>query len=576
MKLKLRHNKKVSNIIYYDSNTKIAYNNIGNSIAPYVKKMDNKTKIISTFPFDSLMKVTLEVPNTIDELDIEDFITEQVYKQLNLPKNVEYELHYFKLDLGFDADNWSYDVYVVDNAYLEKTYGDLVDKTQYIDVVTSIPFLPLVLYKTNVLDSISNHVFIFIGDNSGIFAFYSKGEPVYAKMLASNIHKLRVELNQESSLELNSLEFENLIAAKSPDVENYKAHIDSMLNKVSRDIEENIMYIRRVYENLEPTTIYYGMSIEYDDSFLNFFKDTFLIDTKSFNSLASMETTKGSFAIADISISYANYLLSNNDAELPNFSYVKRPKPLKQRESGQFVMIASGIFVLSLLYPIYNFGMMGFYSIRGDMLQKSYDNEVFPKAEGYRADEERLKKQIENLQNQNKSVNEQITSIRNDMSDIHTWQVGYIQKSKILDDILRVANNSNVRVIKSTAIANNNQDLVIELNLFARTQKDITDFIKVLNEKNIYKSVITDKIEKISLEDSAQNEQSMVSSMIDATTGALNTAKNVASNVANNVTANNNATQLQPISAKIDFGTNEQLSSSVSGYLNSIVKVVVR
>lgn len=567
MKLKMKKgSKRLNDIIYYDSNTRLAYMSSGNSIVPYVKKLNNKSRIVSTFAFDALMKTTIEVPKNIDEIDIDTFLSENIYKQLNMPPDANFEMYYCKVDSGFDADNWSYDVYLVDDKYLENTYGDLKEKTQFIDIVTSVPFLPLVLYKNSRLDVISNHIFIFIGDNNGTFAFYSKGELVYTKILSSNIHKLRVEFNQESSLEFNSIEFENLIAGKSPEVADYKTYIDSMLNKISRDIEENIMYVKRVYQDLDPTAIYYGMSIEYDEDFLSFFRDAFLIETKPYNSLSSTPVNKGLLAVADISMTYASYLISNVNDSIPNFSYAKRPKPLSQRDSAQFVMIASGLFVLSLVYPIYNFGMMGFYSMRSDMLQSSYDNDVFPKAEQYRADEDRLKSQIESLKQQKENIGLEIGSMRDDMGVIRSWQVEYIQKSKILNDILKVAEESKVRVIKATANSSgDNRSLVVELNLFSKTQQDISDFIKALNYQGVYKQVITDRVIKIGFEDDRNS---------------VNADSEEASNANNkqNLTKvqDSNATSVSPISANIDLSSNEELGGSVKGYLNSIVRVVVR
>lgn len=567
MKLKMKKgSKRLNDIIYYDSNTRLAYMSSGNSIVPYVKKLNNKSRIVSTFAFDALMKTTIEVPKNIDEIDIDTFLSENIYKQLNMPPDANFEMYYCKVDSGFDADNWSYDVYLVDDKYLENTYGDLKEKTQFIDIVTSVPFLPLVLYKNSRLDVISNHIFIFIGDNNGTFAFYSKGELVYTKILSSNIHKLRVEFNQESSLEFNSIEFENLIAGKSPEVADYKTYIDSMLNKISRDIEENIMYVKRVYQDLDPTAIYYGMSIEYDEDFLSFFRDAFLIETKPYNSLSSTPVNKGLLAVADISMTYASYLISNVNDSIPNFSYAKRPKPLSQRDSAQFVMIASGLFALSLVYPIYNFGMMGFYSMRSDMLQSSYDNDVFPKAEQYRADEDRLKSQIESLKQQKENIGLEIGSMRDDMGVIRSWQVEYIQKSKILNDILKVAEESKVRVIKATANSSgDNRSLVVELNLFSKTQQDISDFIKALNYQGVYKQVITDRVIKIGFEDDRNS---------------VNADSEEASNANNkqNLTKvqDSNATSVSPISANIDLSGNEELGGSVKGYLNSIVRVVVR
>ena len=577
MKLNIKKkSKRINDMIYYDSNTRLAYVSSGDSITPYVKKFSSKSRIVSTFPFDALMKTTIEVPKTIDEVDVDTFITESVYKQLNMQQGANFEIYYCKVDLGFDADNWSYDVYLVDDTYLENTYSDLKEKTQFVDIVTSVPFLPLVLYKTDKLDDTPNHIFVFIGESSGTFSFYSKGELIYTKILSSNIHKLRVEFNQESSLELNSIEFENLVAGKSPQAADYKTYLDSMLNKISRDIEENIMYVKRVYQDLDPTAIYYGMSIEYNEEFLPFFRDSFLIETKPYNSLSSIPVTKGLYAVADISMVYASYLISNVNADLPNFSHAKRPKPLSQRDSYQFVVIAAGLFALSLIYPIYNFVMMNFYSVRSNMLQSSYDTEIFPKAEQYRADEARLNAQIDNLKKQKDAITLEISGMRNDMGSIRSWQVEYIQKSKILNDILKVAENSKVRVIKATANSSgDNRSLVVELNLFSRTQQDISDFIKALNDQGIYKNVITDRVIKIGLEEDS-NASSKAGSVAQSITTA---ATNVAQAVSNAITTqDNNSTipQVDPIPANIDLSGNEELDSFVKGYLNSIVRVVVR
>lgn len=564
--------QRIKDIIYFDSDTKVSYSNIGGKVVQHTKKLNSKSKVSTLVPFDSLLKVNIEVPKTTDELDIEDFIIEQAYKQLNIPSDASYEFSYFKIELSYDADHWSYDVYAIDVAQLEKNYDEILAKTQYIDVITSIGFLPMVLYKKSKLDLIGDHIFVYIGNNSGIFAFYSKGEPVYIKTLNSNIHKLRIEFNQETSLELSSTEFEGFVSGHQQEVSEYRQSIHTMLDKIVRDVEENILYIKRVFPNTDPTAIYYGMSMEYDNDFLAFFRDTFLVETKPFNQLSFTETTKGSQAIADIAMFYADYYISNADSKLPNFSYAKRPKPLNQRESGQFIIVAGGLFILSLLYPLYNFGLTGFFFFRADMLQKDYNEVVLPKAEDYRSRESQLKSQIESLQKQKIAVNENINVVKNNMSDIYSWQVGYIQKSKVINDILRIANASKVSVIKYTSTSNNNKQLVVELNLFAKTQDDITNFIKVLSEQNAYKSVITEKIERVVFLNDNKG-----------TPKTNNTNNNLASNdepkmTANNTskTGNNNATTLNPLSAEFDFSANPDLSQKVDRYLNSIVKVVVR
>lgn len=349
-----------------------------------------------------------------------------------------------------------------------------------------------------------------------------------------------------------------------------------MLDKISRDIEENILYIKRVYQDLDPSVLYFGMSAEYDSEFLPFFRDAFLVDVRPFNQLAFSTVEKGDSALADISMHYADLYIDNPNSKLPNFSYAKRPKSLSQRECGQFVMIVATIFVLSLIYPVYNLAMSGFFSFRSDMLQKEYNNVLFPQAEEYRGREAQLKAQIESLQQTKAGIDNEIVNVRGNMSDIHTWQVGYIQKSKVIDDILKVAKNSSVSIVKYTAIANNNQQLIVELNIFAKTQQDISNFIRNLNNQKTYKSVTTEKVEKFA--SSKETTPQKASAGSDSKNSAVKTASNAVKSVANTV---NNAVdsasaEIDSMSAEFNFSVNPDLESRVGGYLNSIVKVVVR
>ncbi|MGX2983213.1 hypothetical protein [Helicobacter sp. 23-1045] len=564
--------QKTANLLYYNCDSKISFTSQGGKISQFTKAITPSARIATLLNFDLLLKTNIEVPKDTDENDIDDFIIENTYKQLNIPTDASYEISYFKIETSFDADHWNYDVYAIDAGQLEKTYDDLVAKSQFIDVITASPFLPLVLYKKGKLDVADNHIFVFVGANSGIFAFYSKGEPIYVKTIGCNMHRLRVEFNQETSLELSTTEFENFISGNSQESAEHKASIDSMLDKISRDIEENILYIKRVYQDLDPHTMYFGMSSEYDNAYLQFFKDSFLIDVQPFNQLAFTDVQRGEHAIASIAMHYADLYINDPQSKLPNFSYAKRPKPLSQRECGQFVMIVAGIFVLSLAYPVYNLGMGAFLSFRGDTLQSEYDSVLHPQAEEYRGREGQLKTQIDSLRQTKTGIDKEIADVRGNMSDIHTWQVGYIQKSKVVDDILKVAKNSKVDIVKYTAIANNNQQLIVELNLFAKTQKDISDFILNLNNQKIYKSVKTTKVQRFAeSRDTAPNKAEQTPAQKIA-----NVAKNVANTAESALDSATETLEVESISAKYDFSINPDLEKRVSQRLNSIVKVVVR
>lgn len=571
---KINAKQKNANLVYYNPDSKIFLTTSGGKVIQYTKGANSSLRVVSLINFDSLLKTNVEVPRTTDDMDIEDFVIETAYKQLNIAADADYQVSYSRVEASFDADNWNYDVYAIETKNLENIYDDLVAKTTFIDVITTTAFLPLALYKKGKLDVIDNHVFVFIGEDNGIFAFYSKGEPVYIKTLNANMHRLRVEFNQETSLELSASEFEDFISGKAGEAADHKSSIDSMLDRIGHEIEENVLYIKRVYQDLDPTSLYFGMSAEYDNRFLPILRDTLLLDTRPFNQLAFVNTDKGRHALANIAMHYADLYVSNMNIKIPNFSYAKRPKPLSQRESGQFVLIVAACFVLSLINPIYNIAMSGFYNFRAGMLQSEHDNVVFPKAEDYRNKEKSMKSQIENLQKTQASLNQTVANLRADMSDIHTWQVGYIQKTKVVDDILKVAKNSKVSIIKYTAVANNNQQLIVELNLFAKTQQDISDFIRNLNSQKTYKSVTTEKVEKFGVEitTTTPNAQGSVANTARNTANAAKTAVNTASNAAAKATGN----EIDAMSAEYNFSINPDLESRVGGYLNSIVRVVVR
>lgn len=554
---KVNTKQKNANLVYYNPNSKIFLTTSGGKVIQYTKGANSSLRVVSLINFDSLLKAEVEVPRTTEDADIEDFVIETAYKQLNIAADADYQVSYSRVEANFDADNWNYNVYAIESKNLENIYSDLVEKTTFLDVVTTTAFLPFVLYKKGKLDVIDNHIFVFIDDDNGIFAFYSKGEPIYIKTLNCNMHRLRVEFNQETSLELNMTEFEDFIAGKAAEAGNYKSSIDSMVDRITHEIEENVLYIKRVYPDLDPTAIYFGMSCEYDSGFLPMIRDTLLLEARHFNELAFISVKKGKHALANIAMHYMDLYISDINLKLPNFSYAKRPKPLRQRESGQFVMITAACFVLSLINPIYNVALSGFYNFRSGMLQSEHDNVVFPKAEDYRNKEKNMKAQIENLQKNQAELNKVVSDLRGNMSDIHTWQVGYIQKTRVVDDMLKVAKNSKVSIVKYTAVASDNQRLVVTLHLFAKTQQDISNFIRNLNSQKTYKSVTTEKVEKFGVD------------IIETTAQG-----GASANTTTNAKTQSNATDT--IDPAYSFNNNADLESRVAGYLNSIVKVVVR
>ena len=198
--------QKNANLVYYNPESKFFYYSSGGKVIQYTKTPNSSLRVALLISFDLLLKTNVEVPRTTEEEDIDDFVIETAYRQLNIAADADYQVSFSRVDANFDADNWNYDVYAIETRNLDNIYHDLVERTTFIDVITSVAFLPLALYKKGRLDVIDNHIFAYIDENSGVFAFYSKGEPVFIKTLTYTMYRLRLEFNQETSLELSAPE----------------------------------------------------------------------------------------------------------------------------------------------------------------------------------------------------------------------------------------------------------------------------------------------------------------------------------------------------------------------------------
>ena len=114
--------QKNANLVYYNPDTKIFFTTSGGKVIQYTKGVNSSVRVVSLINFDTLLKTNVEVPKTTEDMDIEDFVIETAYKQLNIAADADYQVAYYKVEASFDEDNWNYDVYAIETKNLAKIW----------------------------------------------------------------------------------------------------------------------------------------------------------------------------------------------------------------------------------------------------------------------------------------------------------------------------------------------------------------------------------------------------------------------------------------------------------------------
>lgn len=449
-----------------------------------VKKVKS-AKVIGTFlPINLFKSYTLKYEGDNSESAILEFIYNKMTQDWGLNENFEYRFSY-------NISNKINDYYVlnvnlVDEDTLKTNYKTVFDKYEinYIDVETN---KYKSLYKNDLIQDNSSHIFFKMDHNTSFFVIYKNGVPLYSKQMISikDIeHKLMNGINKRFNFTKILLENglnKNLYNEDTMEIYNLLVSIfdEFIISDIVNIINRNSKMLD--YENID--FIYTNDLIKNLDNF---------IKTK-------IETSTV--------ISYVNPIKGLNDNQI-SLNYLKDVNKVNGQNNltvfKQESNIIGSIFISTSVITfiiLFLFSVMEFYkSIDIDDNIKSINvtkNEIELKIKNQTAEQNTI---IKDIELENKKLND----YKNNLSLSKIDFENYINNDKnyIMTKIFKLNNNLEKEKIKLSSISintdNNHANLNMSLILKKNELKKLTNYIKnVWGEYNIQISTLYLKKNKI-------------------------------------------------------------------------------
>ena len=111
-----------------------------------IEKSKKNSFFASYIQSKDVISATIEISRNIPENDLKDAIEIKVYDELGLDSAIDYTITYLETETN-DTKNKVFNVFIIDSVLISEQLGAIKKKTNYIDYVTTAPFLVGSLYK---------------------------------------------------------------------------------------------------------------------------------------------------------------------------------------------------------------------------------------------------------------------------------------------------------------------------------------------------------------------------------------------------------------------------------------------
>lgn len=491
-----KNNKR--DIIAYDVSSNKLYrlaNNILNEIT--IKDKTKTAYNISYMPGLEVKYSSVDVSNKADEEEI-NVITNKIYETLSLDIDKDYNITYGISNASMGV-NTIYNVFVVDNEKIIEVFDEVAKKINYIDYLDMEPLLYKTYYTNNILDGIGLQMFIYLHKTYSTLTFYKDGELIYYRVLnklsidmlhAAYCNDLSERISERIFIDdLNRYGFDHIEEAKKISLNKVLADAFKLLVSnisfgiktlsladmgisrviVGTDIGLSDNFLRKVqtmfscFRSMDPDELIDRLLENKADinsntlrvnQFLNIhkFKYDLFKNTKEF--VPNIKNQDGMLEQADYELNINPFILmsllkAQEQLKEPmntfNISIYLRPLPLIKRRSGQLILSAVLALLLSLLYPIFNYSYGYYLSFKNETLNqelpavKQAHDQLNQQILG-------LKKQIDNLNQNINQSNQRYGYISNLLDEIYNKKNNYYARAKMIMELTRVLNISNVKI----------------------------------------------------------------------------------------------------------------------------------
>ncbi len=499
-------NKRYTSIVTIDPDTLKSYKFQNNEIK--LNKLSSFKKenfYISIINLKNLITDPIEISRNIPEEDLDSAIDIQVYDELNLDPAVQYTIFY-KEFFGFDNNSKrKFNVFAIETLKIKEEFTKVVKKVKYIDYIAPEPLLFKSLYDKNFLNKDSIDCFLYFKKKDAFLAIYSDGEYLYSKSLSFSLEKMHEKYCEIVGENIPYDDFINFILSGTSI--NISRSNQRLIVKLYKEIfvyiNDIIFYAKRAYliENIHRIYINSDVGIFKNiDRYIRTYMD---IEPHELNFVIAKNAKETqSEQLHNLMILTALNYIEEPDDDL-NFSIFKRPPPFKQRPSGKMLLIFLISLIISLAYPIYEFGYSYFLKLQFTNL-KEKEHKLFTEAS-------LIRKQLMILNKKEKTVQAKLTKESNKLNfkekllkQIYNKKVHYPMKIMILVDIFKKINKYHSKLYKMDIVTDNNRTIMV-FSVFSRKDKNITELIKALTKMKKFeistKEIKNDNKKKMYLSD---------------------------------------------------------------------------
>ncbi len=441
-------------------------------------KYDKKTTYISYIANSNLIIEAIDLSPSLPPETLTDVVTDKVYEELKLDLATEYSIVPIRTAISKD-NKIRYQAFIVNLTEVKNKFSPLRKKIKSIDYIIPAPLLYEIFYTNKQLNPDGCEAFLYFGEKESFITFYYEGKYLYSKSIKHSldyIYDRVIQLAQEAFI--SKKDFIKILSISGFRVDNEKLArlLIQVFNECFLNINDVVIYTKRVYGINKIKTLYIGFNFGYLDGISSYVKNYLNLQAVPINSIYSNSDPKTSIDPLH-SLMFMNALaLNKKKIELPNFTPFPKPPPFFKRPAGKLIQGFILIILLFMIPAIYD------YTIG---LSKSYENKVLKiKEEKLNKTVTHYKKVINSKKEELKSLEKAINKLKKiysnkkgELENVYNKKFNYTLKSEQLALITKIINKFD---IKSRKIVLENNIYYIELE--SKDEKEITAFIKKLIE----------------------------------------------------------------------------------------------
>ncbi len=451
---------------------------------------------ISTISSKNLITDSIEISRNIADEDLESAIDIQVYDELNFDPAVQYTIFY-KEFFGFESNSKrKFNIFAIETNKIEEEFKDIIKKVKYIDYILPEPLLIKSVYNKNLIEKDSVDCFLYFKKSDAFLAIYADGEYIYSKSLNYSLERMHEKFCEISGESYQYEDFINFILtgySTNISIENQRLII-KLYKEMFVYINDIIFYAKRAYMIENINRIYINSSIGIFKNIDRYIRTYIDIEPHELNFVIAKNAKEIKCdQLHNLMILAAMDYIEDPDDGL-NFSIFKRPPPFRQRPIGKIFYIILLSIIISMAYPIYEFGYAYFIKLKLINLRKE-EHKLYVEASS-------IKKQLSRLQKQQDIVQKKLDkeflklSFREKLlNQIYSKKVHYPMKVKLLVEIFQKINKYKTKIYDIQIGTEKNGLMFMTFSVFSRRDKNITELIKSLTKMKKY-SVKTKEIRR--------------------------------------------------------------------------------